>query len=532
MDEKEKKRSDYGSYIAYVCEKIGCSKSDFGKKVLRFEVCNNTPVGIINYTRNSVGNWINGSSFLEYKESLVCIALLDYCGSTEAVPGISKEEEEDRLNFVNEKLWKYLGKKLYSRSLTDAMLILAARGIISVKDIPCLVKEANLSKVKMLAKQAKTLCLENITDNMIQELCDTQSKTEAERMIGNHKDYYALGYKTLGFRIQNMWEKMNPDFSFKKAISIYAPKYQNTYRKQLFNDNLKASREYIVHFCTQMRLTREDINQALRTAQMKELEEKEPLPDYFDTVKKMSLSKRLGYLVYFLAYIESIRSWDEAFERMFFLPVYSYFNHYLDLKSTKRCYEELEITLRENPTGFIGRLKEGSLACVADLENFVYNTNCEIDLWEESEKSYYEAYRESFQIMYEPARNKIENLPMNLKEMSKCMYLLATFSYAMILEKEYKGELLEKDLIELEKRLQQDQILSEEDKESIYFFLNTMWVLFLDAGELMSDKKGNLYGMRGEPLVKTMSFDWEDAIESMVECWNLSLDKKENDVSK
>ena len=94
-------------------------------------------------------------------------------------------------------------------------------------------------------------------------------------------------------------------------------------------------------------------------------------------------------------------------------------------------------------------------------------------------------------------------------EMVNAMYRVATFSYMLLLEKEYTGQLIEGDL---------EQLRAFIKEKPVYLFLNNLWTLFLDAGNFEMDTNGGVYGMRGEPLMRTKSFEWSDLMTNMVEC--------------
>ena len=91
MAEHNNMTSAYCSYIKDVYQKLHkeqkMSQEAFGKKVIRFDTeKKDKAIALKRYTRNSVRNWIAGENCPEYKESLVCIALLDYCGNTDSAP--------------------------------------------------------------------------------------------------------------------------------------------------------------------------------------------------------------------------------------------------------------------------------------------------------------------------------------------------------------------------------------------------------------------------------------------------------------
>ena len=529
MYKQNSMEQEYCSYINSLFQRLKKEKkmnqSDFGKKILHFQRDKKgKPVGVKGYVRGSVKNWMEGTNCPEYKESLICFALLDFCGSTEAVPGLSKEKRDERLQHVEKIMWTYLGKKLYSRYPPEAMLICAARGVISIKDIPALLEEAGLDQLVIPTEEAKKAGCRRVSDLIFEQICEADSKEELLKIIEDNKIYYALGYKTLGIRIRDLWERKYTGHSFAQAVYVLAPRYQNTYRKMM-DDSLQVSREFIIQFCSQMKFDRDMINEALDTARMRPLEREEMLPDYFESVRNFSFAGRLGSIVQLAAYLGTAVKDREFLDEFRNLPYYFYLNHYFSLDCFEKQYGEMKVALEnQDVEDFAECVQDEKTSWGVYLKEYIHTINQELNVWKEEEKKSYKTYNRSFRKMYDSPQISMADFSKELKLEAECLYLLSTFSYGILLEKEYHGELSEEDLMTLREKIEQESSIREEEREMIYNFLNALWVLFLEDRRLNMYKGVFIQGIRGtdeEPV--PVYLNWEDTIILLVESWKIAL---------
>ncbi|MBE5954876.1 MAG: hypothetical protein E7253_00315 [Lachnospiraceae bacterium] len=529
MYRQNKMEQEYCSYISSLFQKLKkeqkMNQSDFGKQILHFQRDKKgKPIGVKGYVRGSVKNWMEGTNCPEYKESLICFALLDLCGSTEAVPGLSKEERDKRLHHVEKIMWTYLGKKLYSRYPPEAMLICAARGVISIKDIPVLLEEAGLDQFVISTEEAKKAGCKRVSDVIFEQICEADSKEELLKIIEENRIYYALGYKTLGIRIRDLWERKYTGHSFVQAVYVLAPRYQNTYRKMM-DDSLQVSREFIIQFCSQMKFDRNMINEALDTARMRPLEQEETLPDYFEGIRNFSFAGRLGSIVQLAVYLGVAVKDREFLEEFRNLPYYFYLNHYFSLDSVEKQYGEMKDALeKQEVEDFAELIQNEKTSWGESLKEYIHAINQELNDWKEEERKSYKAYVRGYQKMYNSSRISSADFSKELKLEAECLYLLSTFSYGILLEKEFHGELSEEDLKSLKEKIKKESSIKEEEGEMIYNFLNALWVLFLEDRRLNMYKGVFIQGIRGtdeEPV--SVYINWEDTVILLSESWKIAL---------
>ena len=476
--------NDYGKYIASVREKCGLNKDEFASQVYSFRGGKCVP-----FSYHAVKKWENSKNLPKAKETLLCIALLDFCGSIEPVPELTIEKRNERMEFVDSKMYHFLGKHLYTRSIKEMLLLQVARGIISIADVLKL-------QEKLYPKDVECRELTKAqTKRMFVELGLTNNIEDILELIKANEEYYSAGYKVLGARIKEMCKEVHPELSFEMAICRYAPQYHTSYR-HVNEVEIEISREFLISICFQLGFNMEQTNAMLKGAQMAELAVDEFPQSRFWILKGMSLSRKFSYVIYLMEYFR-------VHESDYPIPYYFFIEGYLMLHNTGIELDKIEEAIQKDVDEFQDNIQ---VVLERGIEKFKQSIEAYNSAVDKLNDDFCERYRE----LYCLSDERLQYLS-NEDEVN-AMYRVATFSYMIFLEKEYKGKLTLEDLQHLKALLKND---------SVYLFMNNFWTFFLDAGTFRMDENGGIYRLRGEK--KTRSWNREFLLENLAQCCEMYL---------
>lgn len=282
-------RKEYTEWIRRVREASGLGQSEFGKRIVRFGNGKNDRK-VNYYERGAVVCWERGDHLPGNVETVISIALLNYSISHpepdfETESGISPSLRNERFLYVDKCIRKFLGKKLYCKNLKEVLVLQAVRGLFSLCEVPDIYNEINAmllkSNKRLTAAQIREYAQQRNTGTLYGNLLDVQDKQTFFRLLEEKKDFYAIGYRVLGERMKEEYERnyrKNTGLDFQRAVHFYAPVYRDSCQ-HLFAADIRVSRRWIIDLCVQLHFSRESVNRILLNAQFPELAEEPENPE-------------------------------------------------------------------------------------------------------------------------------------------------------------------------------------------------------------------------------------------------------------
>lgn len=531
-------QEEFGKHV-YRFEKWGEKKKDEGKEKMNEEYCRH-------YNRSSVINWERGRNLPVNIETFVCLAIMDY--------RIHGEADVSCYAHVQRQMQKYFNRRLYPRTINDALLMMAIRGLYAMEEIPEVRREINqLFSQRHINKAEKgRYALDSMTEDVELVLCRVQSKEAFMELVFSEEywPYFYLGGRAVGEKLKEMYEDFQTKYgkirisrnkseqiSFEDAVNIYVPKCRGSFNR-IFSSDMCVSRQWLMDFCIHMRLDREDIQKVLGKARMvllsddkstwesqiRELENAsigsvkwynkmaQAYPEkwkirYIDAMK-LPVPEKLAFAVLISEYLEKMESIadeimpvDYLLDCMFSMKVWTEIKK--EMKSLVKTYTEQMVRNTESLLGKIYRLFADDFVCEID-SNMAGTISDRV-------KNIYDAYRMEFYNYFSVPKNKYRDEDRSVNK----IYTLATVTYSLFTGKLYE-KLYQEDLEELHKQL----LAYSASMEQVYLFLNNLWVIFLGPEKLQKSSRGMFYCVKDQRMKKPMG--WEEIKRDVIEAWVLA----------
>ena len=549
---EEEGRMEYADWIASIRKKYRLSQEEFGKRIYHFEYREKEDEEVsLSYHRNSVGNWENGKNLPLTLESVVSLALVDFCGNCDRLEQADPAKMKKRYAHVSRCLRKYLGRSLYVRNINDALLIAAARGLYGIKDLPEVRAYMNsiIGKVSLTAQERKEYSLERRTTAFENELMLIDTTEEFQAFVRENLKYFRVGSRTVGERAADIFE--NPEnrakrkLKFKEAIEVYAPNYSVSYSR-IFSSDFIVSRRWLLNFCIRMRYTRGEINSILKNAGMLPLSGQKGSMEYFirgsrnravgsvswyeraaeqeapelsvryAEAKELPLKRKLV----FLALIACALAGKE--EAITAYPV-DYLLEYLLLsdegKDVVRTAEKALVRRRdqaaEKPLEILGIYSDDMCGI---LEEYCGR------MGGKAAKEALEEYVKEFGKYNEFPEKNIGNAEKDsgkVYEQARRLRYFAACSYSVMTGRIYTGKLSEDDQEMLACSLTDGIEEKEEMRPSIRFF-SLLWIMFLGGEKPVWDGKGGFYLKSGNGQGKSNVLSVGEVLEDIAATWEIA----------
>ncbi len=215
--------TEFQKWMQKVKKSTGLSQKQIGERTVRFTSRNGQLI-CLSHCRNSVNNWFNGKACPSQTETIVSLALLPYADK----PLKSIKEREKRLREVQDIMGRCLGRRLYCRSLSEALLIGVIVGIYRMEEVPQelmrlgeIVDGVILSEEdrNYYARRDDTIPIENA-------ILSAGTKEEFEKVVEAWKYQLQVGTRSIGERVKSIHEENKEsmgNLSLQVAICLYAP---------------------------------------------------------------------------------------------------------------------------------------------------------------------------------------------------------------------------------------------------------------------------------------------------------------------
>lgn len=533
------KKMKYSSWIKDVRKKLNLTQEEFGQYIVHF-VKSNKKCKIEDYAvfhRNSVANWEKGENHPIEVNSFLSLAVLEYdnivmdngnkklrkplsdedYGDHESYLKLSLEERNKRYVHVKKRMREYLGMRLYTRNLNDALLIQVARGIYSFKELQqvrAYMKQI-VDETTVTLEEKSQLATRIITQNIESDAMAVKSKKEFEHLVRNYSKFFQLGSRTVGERLKKICKEANfknKDYDFRTAVYVYVPRCKDTYNN-IFESDICISREWLLELCYKLRLTVDEINTVLESAGMYKTTRKEINQKYvlyrYGRMKKYSLSDKLSFAVLVAVYLKSHKSVNV-------MPPVDYMLDYFWDNEGYELLKNIQIELRkiydiyleeEDRSEKLVQILNGYFE---QCENIWIGDECEV------ESKLYKEYRTEFSKYYNaPLRKRSKSTNNDALDV---LYFMAALSYALFLGKAFDGKMHPGDMKEL------SNIFGSENSpfRGIYLFLENFLYTFLEDNQLHM-REGNKFYMIINGMEKK-SFSIETVLMDFYESWSIVAD--------
>lgn len=529
------KNEELIKWIYTIRTEKGLTQEEFGKRLCHYKKVVEDKRGrvvSIPYSRNIVNSWEAGRNVPGNTETFVSLALFEYCGSIERAPDISLEKRQERYRHVRNRMLQFLGKELYVRKLNDVILMGAIRGIYSLAEVPQKREEfqKRLGEVPLSSKIVKEISFKRDSVSVNLQMMDTETEADIERIILQWQSFFLLGSRVVGTRLKARFEELEKGYdgcSFKDTVSLYAPRYQNSYNN-LFQKDFVVSRAWLLELCIRMRLEREDINQVLTDARMdllsddsgdcesrivssgaarvgtlrwfalleeeaealisdKRVFSDEPVAEFryhYQAAYDLPLHKRLMIAIW----ICSCLCGEEETN----IPVDYFLDHFLQKKETQPYLDSVWETLSSYKKDKARQI-ERRLALESDEfmlrvdEDGIFGPYYAASL---AFRKKIECYQQEFQDYYRIPKTKIEHLAYAEQKEAERQHACAAVLYSIFTGKIWKGEIKKEELRGAASRAQRCP--------NLYYFLLTVWKIYLGRGELYQHNGAYCVKLKGE----------------------------------
>lgn len=497
-------------WIKGVRKKNKLSQTEFGKRVYQYVTAKSGKV-CRNYHRNTIANWEAGREVPRDLESFLSIALLDY--DWDHGPCKNCDERNERYQYARELMRQMLGVDLYCRNLHDALLIQVCRAVISFEEVLELEPEldALIRKLNIDREEKRGYALQTATEMIQRDLFQINGKEQIREVVEKNLVFFYTGNRTLGERWRWIYEgrdRYPEKLSMEEAVQIYAPNYQNSYKKLFFSSGM--TRHWLLDLCIHLRFDRGELQAVLRYAHMA------PLPDgswaegdavgqgsRFPEVYRMPLRKKLKLLLLITGYV-AMEEWQAL------PPVDCILESFEQYDQGKTVLGRLDQWLSGiDPEAAIdwedAYIQEQLAPVIGDWDDYL-RVGYEAAAIRTSVSRVYESHRNEHGVYYDMPDRKCRGIR-NREEACRLRYAAALY-YTVFLGKYFNGQLTEKDL-----RLIREQF---EDADYIYKFISQFLGIFLDSRELLENREKKFYVVDGDGQRVTRMLDMAEILQDIL----------------
>ena len=553
---EEEGRMEYADWIISIRKKYKLSQEEFGKRIYHFEYREKEDEEVsLSYHRNSVSNWENGKNLPLTMESVVSLALVDFCGNCDRMEKADQARMKKRYAHVSGCLRKYLGRSLYVRNINDALLIAAVRGLYGIQELPKVRKDMKkiIEEVSMTPQERKDYSLERRTTAFENELMLIDSTEAFQDFVKENRNYFRIGNRTVGERAVYIFENpengMNRKLKFRQAIEVYAPHYSVSYSK-IFSSDFIVSRKWLLNFCIRMRYTRSEINSILKNASMLPLSNQkgsmescirsnrnrevgsvnwyekiaeQEIPEIsvrYTEAKELPLKSKLVFLALIACALTGKRETITSYPVDYVLEYLLLSDGGKDvLKTAENSLVRRRDLAAENPLEI--------LEIYSDDMCGILEEHCR-DLTGEAEKEALAEYVGEFGKYTEFPKENIKNIGKEdvkvyeeVYEQARRLRYFAACSYSVLTGRIYTGKMTEEDQERLVQSLTEGVREKGQMRPSVRFF-SLLWIMFLSYGKPVWNGKDGFYIPAEGGYGKTNALSLREALEDTTATWEIA----------
>ena len=420
------------------------------------------------------------------------------------------DERNARLERVCEKINAYHNREFVPRSLEEALLVEAIRGIYALIEIPAVQnrfyeeyaeEEENLTR-RMVSDVAADLISTIIWNTLLQ----VENKSDMEKIMSDHKRVFLVDRRTVGTRLRRGF-KDNHGYLFKYGLKVFYPgtSFEKKVTEKAQYDHF-YQREYLLSTLIPLRYSVDQINSYLKSDGLVAISEKVSDPEnimvrhgiYVDEqalaselekyhgdmpeeitiagilmrlryqrVRSIPMKVRLGYLCVLADYIKTC-SMDTL------LPADHYISYFFrDNGNSERVAEQIVRAIgRKNSD-----ISKGKKKFIGKLEPLILSERDKKNLNPEEvsrlEKDY-EEFKRQFREYYDIPSSKLPaDISPEMSEMAKKIRFFAAISFSIMTGQQYDGVLRKNDEL---KAARKELIAYNKELEK---YLLAIWYYFL-----------------------------------------------------